>query len=117
MQRAVDEFEGAHGRCPGNDDFAPLLKQFAAVEKATTVRFGALPGGNCAFEFTLHGTAAIEGRTWLFEALRDGDLAGWDCSGGDLPPPSRHQHRTAARPAPPPIHPPKDRNNDVEGKN
>src|SRR3546814_1999345 len=77
MQRAVDEFEGAHGRCPGNDDFAPLLKQFAAVEKATTVRFGALPGGNCAFEFTLHGNAAIEGRTWLFEALRDGDLAGW----------------------------------------
>src|SRR3546814_6891770 len=38
MQRAVDEFEGAHDRCPGNDDFAPLLKQFAAVEKATTVR-------------------------------------------------------------------------------
>src|SRR3546814_14061786 len=89
MQRAVDEFEGAHGRCPGNDDFAPLLKQFAAVEKATTVRFGALPGGNCAFEFTLHGNAAIEGRTWLFEELRDGDLAGWDCSGGDLPARSR----------------------------
>src|SRR3546814_9180418 len=60
MQRAVDEFEGAHGRCPGNDDFAPLLKQFAAVGKATTVRFGALPGGNCAFELTLHGNAAIE---------------------------------------------------------
>src|SRR3546814_15927274 len=76
MQRAVDEFEGAHDRCPGNDDFAPLLKQFAAVEKATTVQFGALANGNCAFEFTLHGNAAIDGRTWLFEALRDGDRKG-----------------------------------------
>ena len=85
MQRAVEEFEDAHGRCPGNDDFASLLAQFAAVEKATTVQFGALANGNCAFEFTLHGNAAIEGRTWLFEALRDGELAGWDCSGGDLP--------------------------------
>src|SRR3546814_1154589 len=63
MQRAVDEFEGAHGRCPGNDDFAPLLKQFAAAEKATTVQFGALANGNCAFEFTLHGNAAIDGRS------------------------------------------------------
>src|SRR3546814_1282946 len=42
MQRAVDEFAGAHDRCHGNDDFAPLLKQFAAVEKATTVQFGEL---------------------------------------------------------------------------
>src|SRR3546814_7756787 len=63
MQRAVDELEGAHDRCPGNDDFAPLLKQFAAVEKATTVQFGAPATGNCAFEFTLHGNAAIAGRT------------------------------------------------------
>lgn len=85
MQRAVDEFEGAHGRCPGDDDFASLLEQFDAVEKTTTVHFGALANGNCAFEFTLHGKPAIEGRTWLFEARRDGDLAGWDCSGGDLP--------------------------------
>ena len=92
MQRAVDEFEGAHGRCPGNDDFASLLEQFAAVEKTTTVQFGAVANGNCAFEFTLHGNAAIEGRTWLFEALRDGELAGWDCSGGDLPARYRPQH-------------------------
>src|SRR3546814_2097721 len=48
--------------------------------------------GNCAFEFTLHGNAAIDGRTSLFEALRDGDLAGWDCSGGDLPARYRPQH-------------------------
>ena len=92
MQRAVDEFEGAHGRCPGNDDFASLLEQFAAVEKTATVQFGALANGNCAFEFTLHGNAAIDGRTWLFESLRDGDLAGWDCSGGDLPARYRPQH-------------------------
>src|SRR3546814_1476000 len=78
MQRAVDEFESAHDRCPGNDDFAPLLKQFAAVEKATTVQFGALANGNCAIEFTLHGNAAIDGRTLLFDALRDGVRAGWD---------------------------------------
>src|SRR3546814_247476 len=82
----------SHGRCPGNDDFAPLLKQFAAAEKATTVQFGALANGNCAFEFTLHGNAAIDGRTWLFEALRNGDLGGWDCSGGDLPARYRPQH-------------------------
>ena len=92
MQRAVDEFHGDHGRCPGNDDFAPLLRQFAAIEKTTTVRFGALAGGNCAFEFTLHGNSAIEGRTWVFEARNDGGLAGWDCSGGDLPARYRPQH-------------------------
>src|SRR3546814_13015570 len=68
MQRAVDEFEGAHERCPGNDDFAPLLKQFAAVGKETTVQFGALATGNCAFTFPMHGTAAIDGRSWLFDA-------------------------------------------------
>jgi type IV pilus assembly protein PilA len=92
MQRAVDEFHGNHGRCPGNDDFAPLLRQFAAIEKTTTVRFGALADGNCAFEFTLHGNVAIEGRTWVFEARGDGDLASWDCSGGDLPARYRPQH-------------------------
>jgi len=92
MQRAVDEFQDAHGRCPGNDDFAPLLRQFSAIEKSTTVRFGALAGGNCAFEFTLHGNAAIEGKGWIFESRRDGDLSDWDCSGGDLPARYRPQH-------------------------
>ena len=92
MQRAVDEFHDARGRCPGNDDFAPLLRQFAAVEKTTAVRFGAVASGNCAFEFTLHGNGAVEGRTWLFEAYPDGDLAGWDCTGGDLPARYRPQH-------------------------
>src|SRR3546814_21048144 len=77
MQRAVDEFEGAHDRCPGNDDFAPLLKQFAAVEKATTVQFGALANGNCAFECTLHGKPSIDGRAWLLDGLRAGGQAGW----------------------------------------
>ncbi|HEY0837114.1 MAG TPA: GYF domain-containing protein [Azospirillum sp.] len=96
MQRAVDEFQDAHDRCPGNDDFAPLLRQFAAVEKTTTVRFGALEGGNCAFEFTLHGNPAVEGRTWVFESRRDGHLAGWDCSGGDLP--ARYRPQRCRRP-------------------
>lgn len=85
MQRAVGEFAGAQGRCPGNDDFAPLVRQFAAIDKQATVRFGALANGNCAFEFTLHGNGAIEGRTWLHEAHRDGGRLAWDCSGGDLP--------------------------------
>jgi type IV pilus assembly protein PilA len=96
MQRAVDEFHDARGRCPGNDDFAPLLRQFAAIEKTTTVRFGALADGSCAFEFTLHGNSAIEGRTWVFEAHADGDLAGWDCSGGDLP--ARYRPQRCRRP-------------------
>ena len=85
MQRAVEEFSQAHGRCPGNEDFAPLLRHFQAQGKGTTVRFGALAGGNCAFEFTLHGNSTIEGRTLVYEAVRDGDLVDWDCSGGDLP--------------------------------
>src|SRR3546814_15725127 len=68
MQRAVDEFEGAHDRCPGNDDFAPLLKQFAAVEEAAPVQFGALANGNCAVESLLHGNAALDGRNWLMDA-------------------------------------------------
>lgn len=92
MQRAVDEFDQTHARCPGNDDLAPLLRQFSAIEKSTTVRFGALAGGHCAFEFTLHGNAAIEGRNWVFESRRDGDLSRWDCSGGDLPARYRPQH-------------------------
>lgn len=85
MQRAVAEFAAQHGRCPGNDDFAPLVRQFATVARPATVRFGALANGHCAFEFTLRGNAAVEGRTWLHEAHRDGDLLRWDCSGGDLP--------------------------------
>ncbi|HVI60523.1 MAG TPA: GYF domain-containing protein [Luteimonas sp.] len=85
MQRAVGEFAGARGRCPGNDDFAPLVRQFATIEKQATVRFGALANGNCAFEFTLRGNSAIEGRTWLHEAHRNGGQLDWDCSGGDLP--------------------------------
>ena len=92
MQRAVEEFRDAHDRCPGNDDFAPLLRQFSAIEKTTTLRFGALASGNCAFEFTLHGNSAIEGKTWVFEAHDDGDLGGWDCTGGDLPARYRPQH-------------------------
>jgi type IV pilus assembly protein PilA len=86
MKRAVAEHVGAHGRCPGNDDFAPLLKQFATVEKNASVQFGTLANGHCAFEFTLHGvSSAVEGKTWLYEARRDGDVLEWDCSGGDLP--------------------------------
>ncbi len=85
MQQAVGEYSSAHGRCPGNDDLASLVRQFAATGAGATVRFGALANGHCAFEFTLHGNAAIEGRTWLHEARRDGDLSSWDCSGGDLP--------------------------------
>ena len=85
MQRAVEEFSQAHGRCPGNDDFAPLVRRFQAQDKGPTVHFGALAGGNCAFEFTLHGGSTVEGRTLVYEAVRDGDLVDWDCSGGDLP--------------------------------
>jgi type IV pilus assembly protein PilA len=98
MQRAVAEFAAQRGRCPGNEDFAPLVRQFAAVARPATVRFGALANGHCAFEFTLHGNAAVEGRTWLHEARRDGDLLHWDCSGGDLPdryrPPACRARRT-----------------------
>ncbi|GAA3924105.1 pilin [Luteimonas lutimaris] len=85
MQRAVEEFSQAHGRCPGDNDFAPLLQRFQAQDKGPTVHFGTLAGGNCAFEFTLHGDSAVEGRTLVYEAVRDGDLVDWDCSGGDLP--------------------------------
>lgn len=85
MQRAVEEFHQANGRCPGDDDFASLLRHFQAQDKGTTVRFGTVAGGNCAFEFTLHGNSAVEGRTLVYEAVRDGDLVDWDCSGGDLP--------------------------------
>lgn len=85
LQRAVDAFSRNHGRCPGDDDFALLLRRFQAQDQGTTVRFGAVAGGNCAFEFTLHGDSAVEGRTLVYEAVRDGDLVDWDCSGGDLP--------------------------------
>lgn len=86
MKRAVTEHMGAHGRCPGNDDFEALLRQFAAVEKHASVQFGTLGNGNCAFEFTLHGIAGnVEGKTWLYEARRNGNELSWDCSGGDLP--------------------------------
>ena len=85
MQRAVEEFHQAQGRCPDNEDFASLLRHFQAQDKGTTVRFGTVAGGNCAFEFTLHGDSAVEGRTLVYEATRDGDLVDWDCSGGDLP--------------------------------
>ncbi len=85
MQRAVEDFSQAHGRCPGDDDVASVVRHFQAQDKGTTVRFGAVDNGNCAFEFTLHGDSAVEGRTLVYEAFHDGDLVAWDCSGGDLP--------------------------------
>lgn len=86
MQQAVTEHLDRHGRCPGNRDLAALLQQLTAAGQATTVQFGALGNGNCAFEFTVRGVAAdVDGKTWLYELHRSGDIRTWDCSGGDLP--------------------------------
>ncbi len=83
IQRAVDEHAGRQGRCPDNDDMAPVLEHLATSMPATQLQFGAVDEGQCAFEFTLGGIDRdADGRTWLF--VSQGDSI-WDCTGGDLP--------------------------------
>jgi type IV pilus assembly protein PilA len=82
---AIAEHAARHGACPDNDstDMAPLLAQLAQGPRIAATRVGTLEGGHCAFEITLRGIGAHDGKTLLFEA--DEQVSRWDCSGGDLP--------------------------------
>jgi len=93
IEGMVDAHVGQHGQCPGNDDMAGIRAQIAASLPQTRVVFGSVAGGQCAFEFTLGGIdRSVDGRSWQFVSHGD---AGWDCSGGNLPPKFRP---TACRP-------------------
>ncbi|QNP39637.1 GYF domain-containing protein [Lysobacter solisilvae (ex Woo and Kim 2020)] len=85
VKAAIAEHGVREGRCPDNDsaDLAPLLAQLAQSPRIAATRVGTLEGGHCAFEITLRGIGAQDGKTLLFEA--DDDVSRWDCSGGDLP--------------------------------
>jgi len=84
IEGMVDTHVGQHGRCPSNDDMAGIRAQVSRNLPQTRVVFGTVGGDRCAFEFTLGGIdRTVDGRSWQF--VSDGD-AGWDCSGGDLPP-------------------------------
>jgi type IV pilus assembly protein PilA len=86
IEEAVAEHVARSGQCPGNADMAPLAQRFASLQPSTRLKFGAVEGGNCAFEFTLGGISPkVDGRTWLYVSYREGDQLAWDCTGGDLP--------------------------------
>lgn len=85
LERTVAEYHAREGGCPDNDssDIAPLVAQLTQSPRVGAVRVGTLEGGRCAFEITLRGLGAQDGKTILFEA--NDDASQWDCSGGDLP--------------------------------
>jgi type IV pilus assembly protein PilA len=85
LKLTVTEFHMREGRCPDNDssEIAPLVAQLTQSPRVSAVRVGSLEGGRCAFEITLRGLGAQDGKTILFEASEDASQ--WDCSGGDLP--------------------------------
>lgn len=85
LEMAVAEHFARERVCPDNDsaDLAPLLARLTQEPHIGAVRVGTLEGGHCAFEITLRGLGAQDGKTLLFEA--DEDASDWDCSGGDLP--------------------------------
>jgi type IV pilus assembly protein PilA len=85
LKLSVAEHHARAGRCPDNDsgEIAPLVAQLTQGPRVQAVRVGTLEGGRCAFEVTLRGLGAQDGKTILFEANRDASQ--WDCSGGDLP--------------------------------
>lgn len=85
LQSAIAAHAQREGSCPDDDsaDLAPILSQLAQHPRIGAVRVGTLEGGHCAFEITLRGAGAQDGKTLLFEA--DEDVSRWECSGGDLP--------------------------------
>ena len=86
LKLAVSEHLARDGSCPDEQsaDLAAVLAQLKQHPRLSGVRVGTLEGGHCAFEITLRGPGAAEGKTLLFEA--DANAEQWDCSGGDLPP-------------------------------
>lgn len=86
LKLAIAGHVAREGDCPGNDSagVAPLLAQLTTNPRAAAVRVGTLQGGHCAFEITLRGLGAQDGKKVLLEA-RDEAASQWDCSGGDLP--------------------------------
>lgn len=86
IQPRVDAWSQATGRCPVSADMAPIVEQVSRSMPRTSLRFGAVEGDRCSFEFTLGGIApAADGKTWLFVAYEGEEGPEWDCSGGDLP--------------------------------
>jgi type IV pilus assembly protein PilA len=86
IQPHVDAWSRSTGRCPTTADMAPIVQQLSRSMPRTTLRFGAVEGERCSFEFTLGGIApATDGKTWLFVAYEGDEGPEWDCSGGDLP--------------------------------
>ena len=86
LKIAIGEHLAGNGSCPDEQsaDLAATLAQLKQHPRLSGVRVGTLEGGHCAFEITLRGPGAMEGKTLLFEA--DANATNWDCSGGDLPP-------------------------------
>lgn len=86
IQRQVDAWSRSTGRCPVTDDMAPIVRQLSRAMPRTTLRFGAVEGDRCSFEFTLNGIdPRTDGKTWLFVSYESDEGPAWDCSGGDLP--------------------------------
>ncbi|GAB3346752.1 pilin [Lysobacter tyrosinilyticus] len=86
LKIAIAEHAASQDGCPDNDstDIASALTPLTQSPRVASVRVGALEGGHCAFEISLRGPGALDGKTLLFEAA-DADASEWDCSGGDLP--------------------------------
>ncbi|GAB3102487.1 pilin [Lysobacter terrae] len=85
LKTAIAEHMASEGNCPNDQsgDLAAVLAQLTQHPRISGVRVGTVEGGHCAFEITLRGPGAVEGKTLMFET--DADASQWDCSGGDLP--------------------------------
>ncbi len=85
LQLAIAEHVLRESSCPDSDSagLASVLARMGEHPRIGAIRVGTLEGGHCAFEITLRGVGAQDGKTLLFEANED--VSDWDCSGGDLP--------------------------------
>ncbi|HEY0504748.1 MAG TPA: GYF domain-containing protein [Lysobacter sp.] len=86
IEHHVDAWSRNTGRCPVASDMAPIIQQVSRSMPRTTLRFTAVEGDRCAFEFTLGGIdSRTDGKTWLFVSYEGEEGPVWDCTGGDLP--------------------------------
>lgn len=86
VKLAVAEYYAANGRCPSNGDEDFGDPSDYATATTAQIKIGTMQNGHCALEIELRGIGPrVDGKTVWFEAIPQGDILTWDCSGGDLP--------------------------------
>lgn len=86
VKTAVAEHLATTGRCPSNGDDGFGEASDYATATTAQIKIGTMHNGHCALELELRGIGPrVDGKTIWFEAIPEGDIVNWDCTGGDLP--------------------------------